>query len=244
MEEKVRDRIDVLTEKLELLDITVSQKQTEQFLMFYEMMVNTNQVMNLTSITEPVEVMDKHFVDSLAVKRIYDLNQKVSVIDVGTGAGFPGIPLKIVFPEIHIVLLDSLNKRVKFLKDVVEALGLENVECIHGRSEDIGRADEYREKFDLCVSRAVANLSVLSELCIPFVKIGGRFISYKAGKSAEEIEDAKTAVRKLGGKVRKVEEFSLPGTELERVFVEIEKIRETERKYPRKAGTPEKMPLK
>ena len=118
MEEKVRDRIDVLTEKLELLDITVSQKQIEQFLMFYEMMINTNQVMNLTSITEPVEVMDKHFVDSLAVKRIYDLNQKVSVIDVGTGAGFPGIPLKIVFPEIHIVLLDSLNKRVKFLKDL------------------------------------------------------------------------------------------------------------------------------
>ena len=244
MEEKVRDRIDVLTEKLELLDITVSQKQTEQFLMFYEMMINTNQVMNLTSITEPVEVMDKHFVDSLAVKRIYDLNQKVSVIDVGTGAGFPGIPLKIVFPEIHIVLLDSLNKRVKFLKDVVEVLELQNVECIHGRSEDIGRTDEYREKFDLCVSRAVANLSVLSELCIPFVKSGGRFISYKAGKSAEEIEDAKTAVTKLGGKIRRVEEFSLPGTELERVFVEIEKIKETERKYPRKAGMPERMPLK
>ena len=244
MEEKVRDRIDVLTEKLELLDITVSQKQIEQFLMFYEMMINTNQVMNLTSITEPVEVMDKHFVDSLAVKRIYDLNQKVSVIDVGTGAGFPGIPLKIVFPEIHIVLLDSLNKRVKFLKDVVEALELQNVECIHGRSEDIGRTDEYREKFDLCVSRAVANLSVLSELCIPFVKIGGRFISYTAGKRAEDIEDAKTAVTKLGGKIRRVEEFSLPGTELERVFVEIEKIKETERKYPRKAGMPERMPLK
>lgn len=244
MEGKVRDRTALLIQKLELLDITITEKQTEQFLQFYEMMINTNQVMNLTSITEPVEVMDKHFLDSLAVKRIYDLNGTVSVIDVGTGAGFPGIPLKIVFPDIHIVLLDSLNKRVKFLRDVVEALGLENIECIHGRSEDIARTDNYREKFDLCVSRAVANLSVLSELCIPFVKIGGRFISYKAGNSAEEIEDAKTAVRKLGGKIKSVEKFSLPGTELERVFVEIEKVRETLKKYPRKAGIPEKIPLK
>lgn len=244
MEGKVKDRIDLLIQKLNLLNITISEKQTEQFLMFYEMMINTNQIMNLTSITEPVEVMDKHFVDSLSVKRIYDLNRKASVIDVGTGAGFPGIPLKIVFPEIHIVLLDSLNKRVKFLKDVVKALGLENVECIHGRSEDIGRIEEYREKFDLCVSRAVANLSVLSELCIPFVKIGGRFISYKAGNSAEEIEAAKIAVRKLGGKIRRVEKFLLPQTELERVFVEIEKVKTTEKKYPRRAGIPEKIPLK
>ena len=226
----MRDKIDLLIQKLRLLDITISEKQTEQFLIFYEMIINKNKVMNLTSVTEAVEVMDKHFVDSLAVKRIYDLNRKVSVIDVGTGAGFPGIPLKIVFPEIHIVLLDSLNKRVQFLKDVVRALGLENVECIHGRSEDIGRIDEYREKFDLCLSRAVASLSVLSELCIPFVKIGGRFISYKAGNSAEEIEDAKNAVKKLGGKVRRTEQFLLPGTELERVFVEIEKVKETEKK--------------
>lgn len=240
----MRDKIDLLIQKLRLLDITISKKQTEQFLIFYEMIINKNKVMNLTSITEAVEVMDKHFLDSLAVKRIYDLNRKVSVIDVGTGAGFPGIPLKIVFPEIHIVLLDSLNKRVQFLKDVVRTLGLENVECIHGRSEDIGRIDEYREKFDLCVSRAVASLSVLSELCIPFVKIGGRFISYKAGNSAEEIEDAKNAVRKLGGKVRRAEQFLLPGTELERVFVEIEKVKETEKKYPRRAGIPERIPLK
>lgn len=240
----MRDRTDLLIQKLGLLDITITEKQKEQFLQFYEMMINTNQVMNLTSITEPVEVMDKHFLDSLAVKRIYDLNGTVSVIDVGTGAGFPGIPLKIVFPDIHIVLLDSLNKRVKFLRDVVEALRLENIECIHGRSEDIARTDNYREKFDLCVSRAVANLSVLSELCIPFVKIGGRFISYKAGNSTEEIEDAKTAVRELGGKIKRVEEFSLPETELKRVFVEIEKVRETSKKYPRKAGIPEKIPLK
>lgn len=244
MEGIVRDRIDLLIQKLKLLDITISEKQTEQFLMFYKMMVNINQVMNLTSITEPVEVIDKHFLDSLAVKRMYDLNGNVSVIDVGTGAGFPGIPLKIVFPDIHIVLLDSLNKRVKFLKDVVEALGFENIECIHGRSEDVGKIDKYREKFDLCVSRAVANLSVLSELCIPFVKIGGKFISYKAGNSEEEIRDAKVAVTKLGGKIRRVEKFSLPGTELERVFVEIEKIKETQKKYPRKAGLPERMPLK
>lgn len=244
MEGNVRSKIDVLIQKLKELDIEISGKQIEQFLLFYEMMVNTNQVMNLTSITEPVEVIDKHFVDSAAVKKVYDLNRKVSVIDVGTGAGFPGIPLKILFPEIHIVLLDSLNKRVKFLQDVVKALGLENVECIHGRSEDIGKTEKYREKFDLCLSRAVANLAVLSELCIPFVKIGGRFISYKAGNSAEEIEDAKTAVRKLGGKVRRVEEFLLPETKLERVFVEIEKVKATEKKYPRRAGMPEKMPLK
>jgi len=244
MEEKVRDKVELFIQKLELLNIEISEKQIEQFLMFYEMMTDTNRVMNLTSITEPVEVIDKHFMDSLAVKRICDLNRSVSVIDVGTGAGFPGIPLKIVFPDIHIVLLDSLNKRVRFLEDVVQTLGLQNVECIHGRSEDAGKMEEYRERFDLCVSRAVANLAVLSELCVPFVKIGGRFVAYKAGNCEEEIEGAKGAVKKLGGEIRKVERFLLPGTKLERVFVEIEKVRETGKKYPRRAGMPERMPLR
>lgn len=240
----MRNKIDLFIQKLKLLDINISSGQIEQFIMFYEMMVDTNKVMNLTSVTEPKEVIDKHFIDSLAIKKIYNLNRNVSVIDVGTGAGFPGIPLKIIFPDIQIVLLDSLNKRVKFLNEVVAALGLKGVRCIHERSEDAARDKEYRESFDLCVSRAVANLSTLSELCIPFIKVGGRFISYKAGNSKQEIEEANGAVKRLGGRIKGITEFLLPDTKFDRVFVEIEKIKNTGNKYPRKAGMPSKQPLK
>lgn len=239
----MKHNIDLFIQKLRKIDVVINERQMEQFVTYYEMMVETNKVMNLTSITEPKEVIDKHFVDSLAINKIFDLNRQVSVIDIGTGAGFPGIPIKIAFPEIQIVLLDSLNKRIKFLNDVVDKLGLENVTCIHGRSEDIARKIEYREQFDLCVSRAVANLSTLSELCIPFVKNGGEFVSYKAGKCQKEIEEAKGAVKQLGGILHKVTEFSLPDTDLDRVFVEIHKVKNTPKKYPRKAGTPSKEPL-
>lgn len=239
----MRNKTDLLIQKLGQIKVSLSERQIEQFIIYYEMMVEKNKVMNLTSIIEPQEVIDKHFVDSLAVSRIYDVRKAGTVIDIGTGAGFPGIPLKIAFPEIKIVLLDSLNKRIKFLEEVVEALGLGNVSCVHGRSEDFARKPEYREKFDLCVSRAVANLSTLSELCIPFVKAGGRFISYKAGKSEQEIQAASGAVEKLGGRIEGITEFSLPDTDLDRVFVTIEKVKNTPKKYPRKAGTPGKEPL-
>lgn len=244
MEENVRNNIDLLEEKLKKIDISINNRQKEQFLQYYDMMIETNKVMNLTSITDPVEVIDKHFVDSLAIHQIYDFSGNISVIDVGTGAGFPGIPLKIVFPEIQIVLLDSLNKRIRFLNEVVESLNLSGITCVHGRSEDMAQKQEYREKFDYCVSRAVANLSSLSELCLPFVKVDGKFISYKAGNSQEEINAAAPAVDKLGGKIEHISEFRLPDTDLERVFVEIKKICNTPKKYPRKAGTPVREPLR
>ncbi len=239
----MRAHQELFLQKLKEIDIVLNEYQVEQFMKYYDMLIEKNKVMNLTAITDPEEVIDKHFIDSLAIHKFINWKTDGRVIDIGTGAGFPGIPLKIAFPDISIVLLDSLNKRIKFLNEVVDELGLENIECIHGRSEDIARKIEYREKFDYCVSRAVANLSSLSELCIPFVKVGGYFVSYKAGNSKEEIENAQNAVNKLGGKVEKLTEFSLPGTELDRVFVEIRKVKTTSNKYPRKAGTPTKEPL-
>jgi 16S rRNA (guanine527-N7)-methyltransferase len=237
----VKNNLDLFQSELEKIQITLNEQQIEQFVMYYEMMVETNQVMNLTSITEPVDVIHKHYVDSLVINQIYSFAEKKKIIDIGTGAGFPGIPLKIAFPQLEIVLLDSLNKRIKFLNSVIDSLGLTGISCIHGRSEDIARMSEYREQFDLCVSRAVANLSSLSELCIPFVKVGGKFISYKAGNSEEEISSANGAIEKLGGKLGQVSTFEIPDT---RVFVEIDKIKGTSKKYPRKAGTPVKEPLK
>lgn len=228
---------------LEELQIELSDNQIQQFIRYYEMLVEKNKVMNLTAITEPEEVINKHFVDSLAINKIVDLKNVKSVIDIGTGAGFPGIPLKIAFPWLEITLLDSLNKRIKFLDEVVDELRLEQIKCIHGRSEDIARQEEYREKYDLCVSRAVANLSTLSELCIPFVKKGGEFISYKAANSQEEIEQAGNAISKLGGRLAGVQELILPDTDMERIFVCIKKEKNTGKKYPRKAGTPGKEPL-
>lgn len=239
----MRNNIDYLVGKLEQLDISIDNRQIEQLVLYYEMLIEKNKVMNLTGITEPREVADKHFADSLSITKINQFQNVKNLIDVGTGAGFPGIPLKILFPELEVVLLDSLNKRICFLQEVVEALDLKKIECIHGRSEDLARNREYREKFDLCVSRAVANLSSLSELCIPFVKIGGNFIAYKAGGSEEEIRNAESAVGKLGGKIGRIVEFSLPETDLSRVLVEIKKVKPTVGKYPRKAGIPVKEPL-
>ena len=239
----MRNNFEIFDRKLNDIGISLNDRQKQQFVIYYEMMVEKNKVMNLTSITEPLDVIDKHFVDSLALHSIYPMNQELFVIDVGTGAGFPGIPLKIAFPEIEIVLLDSLNKRIKFLQEVVDALGLKGVSCVHGRSEDLARKQGYRECFDLCVSRAVANLATLSEYCIPFVKTGGMFVSYKAGNSQDEIKTSQRAVEKLGGKISDVTELLLPETDLERVFVQIKKEKSTPKKYPRKAGVPAKEPL-
>ncbi len=226
-------------------EVLLSEKQLNQFYQYYELLIKWNEVMNLTAITELEQVVTKHFVDSLSLAKIVDnLEDKISLIDVGTGAGFPGIPLKIAFPEIKITLLDSLNKRVKFLDEVIGQLGLNEIETVHGRAEDLGRDGKYREKFDLCVSRAVANLSTLSEYCLPFVKKDGCFVSYKSGKVEEELGQAKGALKLLGGKIEDTVSFCLPRDDGERCLVKIRKVENISKKYPRKAGVPGREPLK
>ena len=237
------EKTDRFLKSLEKLNIHLNEKQVYQFMKYYEMLIETNKVMNLTAITYFDEVIDKHFVDSLALIQAIDLNKELKVIDVGTGAGFPGIPLKIAFPELDILLLDSLNKRIHFLDQVISELGLENIQTIHGRAEDFGKNPLYREKFDLCVSRAVANLSTLSEYCVPFVKVDGYFISYKSGKVQEELDASRHAVDILGGKVEKCLNYALADTDMERSLVVIHKLKPTKKAYPRKAGKPSKEPL-
>lgn len=226
------------------IGVELSDTQIEMFYTYYEKLIYWNEHVNLTAITEMNEVITKHFVDSLTIiKAVSDIEDKDwSVIDVGTGAGFPGIPLKIAFPNLKITLLDSLNKRINFLNEVIETLGLKDITAVHGRAEDFGR-NVSRETFDLCVSRAVANLSTLSEYCMPLVKVGGYFIPYKSGKLAEEMENGKGAVQKLGGEIADIVSFQLPNSD-ERNLVVIKKISKTPKKYPRKAGTPSKEPLK
>lgn len=214
-----------------------------QFLSYYEMLMEKNKVMNLTSITEFSDVVVKHFLDSLSLCKIMDLSKPLHVLDLGTGAGFPGIPLKIMFPQLQITLMDSLNKRIMFLKEVIEALSMEGIIAVHGRAEDLARNSEYRDCFDLVVSRAVANLSSLSEYCIPFVKKGGYFVSYKSGDVEEELQMAAYAIQVLGGKKEQVYQFHLPDTDISRSFVKIKKLRQTPKAYPRKAGIPSKDPL-
>ena len=237
------EKTDRFLKSLEKLNIHLNEKQVYQFMKYYEMLIETNKVMNLTAITDFDEVIDKHFVDSLALIQAMDLNKELKVIDVGTGAGFPGIPLKIAFPELDILLLDSLNKRIHFLDQVISELGLENIQTIHGRAEDFGKNPLYREKFDLCVSRAVANLSTLSEYCVPFVKVDGYFISYKSGKVQEELDASRHAVDILGGKVENCLNYALADTDMDRSLVVIHKLKPTKKAYPRKAGKPSKEPL-
>ena len=228
---------------LEQLNIELSENQIQQFLKYYEMLVEWNKVMNLTAITEYEEVVAKHFLDSLASVKVCDFSKIKTVIDIGTGAGFPGIPLKIAFPQLNIVLLDSLNKRINFLNEVIRELGPQDIRCIHGRAEDFAKQKEYRENFDLCVSRAVANMSTLSEYCMPYVKVNGYFVPYKSGKIDEELEQAKKAVAVLGGKIEHVEKFQLLDTDMERSFVVVKKQKATPKKYPRKAGMPSREPI-
>lgn len=225
------------------MGISLSEQQQEQFLRYYEILIEWNSFMNLTGITEFDEVMKKHFEDSLELVRVFSIKDIHTLLDVGTGAGFPGIPLKIAFPHLRVVLLDSLGKRVKFLNHVIEQLGLQDIKAIHGRAEDFARDSMYREQFDVTVSRAVANLSSLSEYCIPYTKINGFFISYKSGKIEEELEQAEKAVSVLGGKVQNVDKFILSDTDMERSLVVIRKVKETPKKYPRKAGLPSREPI-
>lgn len=233
----------LLESKAKELSLTFSERQIKQFEDYYRILIEWNHVMNLTAITEYEEVVEKHFIDSLSIINAMDFSEIFNIIDIGTGAGFPGIPLKIAFPDINITLLDSLNKRVKFLNEVIEQLGLNNINAIHGRAEDYAKQKEYREQYDLCVSRAVANLSTLSEYCLPYVKINGLFIPYKSGDIDVELEKSEHAVSILGGVVSDVIRFQLPGTDIGRSFVKIKKIKSTGKKYPRKAGLPSKEPL-
>ncbi len=225
------------------LGVVLEDRQIQQFIRYYEMLVEWNQVMNLTAITDYDDVMKKHFVDSLSLIKAYDVTSQVKVIDIGTGAGFPGLALKIAYPSLQVTLLDSLNKRIQFLDAVIEEIQLTGVETIHGRAEDYAKPIKLREQFDLCVSRAVANLSTLSEYCLPFVREGGYFISYKSEKINEELQKAESAIKILGGKIDDQIEFYLPDSDIYRNLFMIKKVRKTPSKFPRKAGLPSKEPL-
>lgn len=234
---------DFLKECLEKINIVPTQTQVEQLNEFHRLLCEWNSFMNLTGITEYDEVVIKHYVDSLAVNCVYQFKESDSVVDIGTGAGFPGLPLKIIYPETSFTLIDSLNKRINFLNEVIKTNNLTKIETLHGRAEDYAKDKKYRETFDVCVSRAVANLSTLSEYCLPYVKIGGVFISYKAGNIEEELTNSKNAIKILGGEIVEVKNFTLPDTDIERTFVVIQKKYATKMKYPRKAGQPSKEPL-
>ncbi len=225
------------------LHITLTEIQLEQLFIYYEMLTEWNRKVNLTAVTEYEEVLKKHFIDSLTLGNACDVGKAEKVIDVGTGAGFPGLVLKIAYPNLQMTLLDSLNKRIHFLNAVIERLGLKEVEAVHGRAEDLAKPEMLREKYDLCVSRAVANLSTLSEYCLPFVRPGGLFVSYKSEKVSEELEAADYAIDLLGGKIERQVEFNLPDSDIFRSLVVVKKVKKTPLKFPRKAGLPAKEPL-
>lgn len=239
------------TSDLKTLGIEITDKQIDQFNTYFELLVEWNKVMNLTTITEFSDVCKLHFVDSLMASKFYDFSAKnYSLVDIGTGAGFPGIPLKIIFPNLNVSLLDSLNKRLKFLNEVIDKLGLNNEEgqivTVHGRAEDMAAHSKtgiLREKFDIGCARAVANLSTLSEYCLPYVKKRGVFISYKSADIKDEVSSAGKAIKLLGGKTRSVNEFVLPDTDVNRSIIIIDKCKNTMPMYPRKAGLPSKEPL-
>ena len=231
-----------MQEKSRDLGIVFLVEQTEQFFDYMNLLIEWNEKINLTAITDPEEIILKHFIDSITILKELEDNSKV--VDVGTGAGFPGIPLSIMNPSLKITLVDSLNKRLIFLQEVVDKLNLKNVEIVHARAEEFGQNKKYREKFDISTSRAVANLSTLSEYLIPLVKVDGKVISMKASQAQEEINDAQKAIEVLGGKIEKIDEFNLPQSDIGRTVIIIKKEKQTPNKYPRKPGTPSKEPIK
>ncbi|MDE7028599.1 MAG: 16S rRNA (guanine(527)-N(7))-methyltransferase RsmG [Lachnospiraceae bacterium] len=233
----------ILQDGLSELGISLDETQIDQFVQYYELLIEWNSFMNLTAIVDWKDVCIKHFIDSLSLCRALDCTGQLSVIDIGTGAGFPGIPLKIAFPQLKITLLDSLGKRIKFLHEVTERLGLETIEAVHGRAEDFAKPGMLREQFDLCVSRAVAHLSTLSEYCLPYVRVDGFFVSYKSEKVSDEMQEAQRAIAMLGGTIYAQKELILPNSDIYRNLFMIKKNCSTPKKYPRKAGLPSKEPL-
>ena len=234
---------EILKKAAEEYGISLSETQLQQFDRYQELLVEWNQKMNLTALTEPKDVAIKHMIDSVSVYDEKWFSEGMSVIDVGTGAGFPGLPLKILCPSLKVTLLDSLNKRVKFLETVVSELGLSDIVCVHARAEEAARQKQYREKFDAVVSRAVARLPILAEYDLPFVRVGGFFAAMKGAKYEEEAEEAKKAVKLLGGGEPVLREIKLPELEDKRGIIYIRKEKKTPSVYPRKAGTPEKNPI-
>ena len=234
--------VEWLSKKLSEHGIELSETQKEQFQTYYQLLVEWNEKMNLTSITEEHDVYLKHFYDSITPSFYYDFDGELSICDVGAGAGFPSIPLKIVFPELKVTIVDSLNKRIQFLNHLAAELGLQDVSFVHDRAESYGKG-AYRESYDIVTARAVARLTVLSELCLPLVKKGGQFIALKSSKGEEELQEANFAINILGGNVKETFSFELPEDAGERQMIVIDKRRQTSKKYPRKPGTPNKSPL-
>ena len=224
------------------INIDLSEEKLDKFKKYMELLLEWNEKINLTAITEEDEVILKHFIDSMTVLKYIDDND--CIVDVGTGAGFPGIPVSIANDNVNVTLVDSLNKRINFLQEVISEINLTNIEAIHSRAEEFGQNKEYREKYDISVSRAVANLTVLVEYLLPLVKVGGKCICMKGSDVEEEISNAKFAIKELGGKIEKIDTFCLPGTDIKRNIIVIRKEKETPKKYPRKSGTPSKQPLK
>lgn len=239
---KKEEFFDKMQEKSIDLGVRFCVEQLEQFFVYMNLLIEWNEKMNLTAIVEPEEIILKHFIDSITILK--DLKDGETIVDVGTGAGFPGVPLSIMNPTLKITLVDSLNKRLIFLQEVINKLNLKNVETIHARAEEFGQNKKYRESFDIATSRAVANLSTLSEYLIPLVKLGGKVVSMKASDAQEEINEAKKAIEILGGRIEKIEEFDLPQSDIGRTIIIIKKQKNTPTKYPRKAGMPSKEPIR
>lgn len=234
---------DLLVDGAKQLGIDLSDKQVEQFMRYKELLQEWNEKMNLTAITEDREVMTKHFLDCMTINKALDMKNQKTVIDIGTGAGFPGLVIKIAFPHLEVTLVDALKKRLNFLEVVIEELGLTGIKCIHSRAEDLGKNKAYREGFDICASRAVANLAVLSEYTLPFVKVDGYLIALKGQKLDEELEQGQKAITILGGELEEVVHTGVPFTDLNHKIAKIKKVKPTATKYPRKAGEPTKSPL-
>lgn len=230
-----------LQNQAQKIDINLTNKQLNEFYTYMNLLIEWNKNINLTAITEPEEIIKKHFIDSLTISK--NIKKDSSIIDVGTGAGFPGIPLKIVREDINVVLLDALNKRLNFLNEVIKENKLENIETVHFRAEEIGKNKKYREKYDIATSRAVAQLNILAEYLLPLVKIGGKCICMKGSNVEEELKNSKKAITLLGGEIEKIEEFILPDSDIKRNVIIIKKVNSTPAKYPRKPGTPAKEPI-
>lgn len=230
-----------LQNQAQKIDINLTNKQLNEFYTYMNLLIEWNKNINLTAITEPEEIIKKHFIDSLTISK--NIQKDSSIIDVGTGAGFPGIPLKIVREDINVVLLDALNKRLNFLNEVVKENKLENIETVHFRAEEIGKNKKYREKYDIATSRAVAQLNILVEYLLPLVKVGGKCICMKGSNVEEELKNSKKAITLLGGEIEKIEEFILPDSDIKRNVIIIKKVNSTPAKYPRKPGTPAKEPI-